>query len=138
MMSEIWTNGDAIIWLSRKHCGKRRNCSLRAISSFPTMFSKVVCYWCVKMSIYGIKSIIILSSVSNGGRHFDPESWLLEHWIAKMDLLQFGEKHRNIAIWRFLFVWGFTLYHQYFGYLTATVHKSMFPWSSKPVVVLFP
>ena len=25
--------------LSRKHCGKRRNCSLRAISSFPTMFS---------------------------------------------------------------------------------------------------
>ena len=25
---------------SRKHCGKRRNCSLRAISSFPTVFSK--------------------------------------------------------------------------------------------------
>ena len=24
----------------RKHCGKRRNCSLRAISPFPTMFSK--------------------------------------------------------------------------------------------------
>ena len=24
---------------SRKHCGKRRNCSLRAISFFPTMFS---------------------------------------------------------------------------------------------------
>ena len=23
----------------RKHCGKRRNCSLRAISPFPTMFS---------------------------------------------------------------------------------------------------
>ena len=40
MMSKIWTNGDTIIRLSRKHCGKRRNCSLRAISSFPTMFSK--------------------------------------------------------------------------------------------------
>ena len=26
--------------LSRKHCGKKRNCSLRAISPFPTMFSK--------------------------------------------------------------------------------------------------
>ena len=25
---------------SRKHCGKRRNCSLRAISPFPTVFSK--------------------------------------------------------------------------------------------------
>ena len=38
MMSKIWTNEDTIIWLSRKHCGKRRNCWLRAISSFPTMF----------------------------------------------------------------------------------------------------
>ena len=46
---------DTIIWLSRKHCGKRRNCSLRAISSFPIMFSKTVCCWCDKMSIYGIK-----------------------------------------------------------------------------------
>ena len=44
-----------IIWLSRKYCGKRRNCSLRAISSFPTMFSKAVCCWCVKISIYGVK-----------------------------------------------------------------------------------
>ena len=24
----------------RKHCGKMRNCSLRAISPFPTVFSK--------------------------------------------------------------------------------------------------
>ena len=24
----------------RKHCGKRRNCSLRGISPFPTIFSK--------------------------------------------------------------------------------------------------
>ena len=26
--------------IARKHCGKRRNCSLRAISPFPTVFSK--------------------------------------------------------------------------------------------------
>ena len=43
MMSKIWTNGNTITLLSRKRCGKRRNCSLRAISSFPTMFSKAVC-----------------------------------------------------------------------------------------------
>ena len=43
MMSKILTNGDTIFCLSRKHCGKRGNCSLRAISSFPTMFSKAVC-----------------------------------------------------------------------------------------------
>ena len=42
-MSKIWTNVDTIIRLCRKHCGKRRNCSLQAISPFPTMFSKVVC-----------------------------------------------------------------------------------------------
>ena len=40
MMSKIWTNGDTIIRSRRKHCGKRGNCSLRAISPFPTMFSK--------------------------------------------------------------------------------------------------
>ena len=38
MMSKIWTNGYTIILFSRKHCWKRRNCSLRAISSFPTVF----------------------------------------------------------------------------------------------------
>ena len=54
--SKIWTNGDTIIWLSRKHFGKRRNCSLWAISPFPTMFSKAVCCLCVKMSICGVKS----------------------------------------------------------------------------------
>ena len=42
MMSNIWTNEDTIFWLSRKHCGKRRNCSLRGMSSFPTVFSKAV------------------------------------------------------------------------------------------------
>ena len=26
--------------MDRKHCGKRRNCLLRAISPFPTVFSK--------------------------------------------------------------------------------------------------
>ena len=43
LIAEIWTNGDAIICLSGKHCGQRRNCSLRAISPFPTVFSKAVC-----------------------------------------------------------------------------------------------
>ena len=55
MMAKIWTNGDTINCLSRKQCGgKRRNCSLRAISPFPTMFSKAVCCF-VKTSTYGVK-----------------------------------------------------------------------------------
>ena len=56
MMSKIWTNGDTIFRLSRKHCGKRRNCSLRAISCFPTMCSIAVCCQCLKTSIYGVNS----------------------------------------------------------------------------------
>ena len=39
----IWTNGNTITQLSRKHFGKRRSCSLRAMSLFPTMFLKAVC-----------------------------------------------------------------------------------------------
>ena len=55
MTAKIWTNGDSIIRMSRKHYGKRRNCSSRAISPFPIMFSKAVCCSCVKTSIYGVK-----------------------------------------------------------------------------------
>ena len=51
MMVQIRTNWGTVICLSRKHCGKRRNCSLRAISSFPTTFSKAFCCCCVETSI---------------------------------------------------------------------------------------
>ena len=43
MMAKTWTNGDTTTCLSRKHCGKRRNCSLGANPPFSTMFSKAVC-----------------------------------------------------------------------------------------------
>ena len=33
-------DGSKFIQMGRKHSGKRRNCSLRAISTFPTVFSK--------------------------------------------------------------------------------------------------
>ena len=55
MMLKILTNGDTNFWLSRKDCGKRRNCSLRAISSFShNVFKSCLC-WRVKLSIYGVK-----------------------------------------------------------------------------------
>ena len=37
---QIWRKWQKAIPMGRKHCGKRRNCSLRAISPFPTVFSK--------------------------------------------------------------------------------------------------
>ena len=37
---QIWRKWKKVIQTGRKHCGKRRNCSLRAISPFPTVFSE--------------------------------------------------------------------------------------------------
>ena len=37
---KIWRKWQKVIQTGRKHCGKRRNCSLRAISPFSTVFSK--------------------------------------------------------------------------------------------------
>ena len=37
---EFWLKWRKVLKKGRKHCGKRRNCSLQAISPFPTVFSK--------------------------------------------------------------------------------------------------
>ena len=37
---QIWWKLQKVLQMGRKHWGKRRNCSLRAISPFPTVFSK--------------------------------------------------------------------------------------------------
>ena len=36
----IWWKWQKVLQMGRKHCGKRRNCSLRAISPFPSVFLK--------------------------------------------------------------------------------------------------
>ena len=37
---QVWWKWQNVFQTGRKHCGKRRNCSLWAISPFPTLFSK--------------------------------------------------------------------------------------------------
>ena len=37
---KIWWKWQKVLLKGRKHCGKRRNCSLRAMSPFPTVFLK--------------------------------------------------------------------------------------------------
>ena len=39
---QIWRKWKKVIQTGRKHCGKRRNCSLRAISPFPSVFKRLV------------------------------------------------------------------------------------------------
>ena len=57
IMSKILTNGDTIFWCVENIVGREEIARYKqqAISSFPTMFSKAVCGWCIKMNIYGIK-----------------------------------------------------------------------------------
>ena len=45
---QIWRKWQKVIQMGRKQCGKRRNCSLWAISPFPTVFSKGFFPRCVK------------------------------------------------------------------------------------------
>ena len=45
---------DENVQTGRKHCGKRRNCSLRAISPFPTVFFKgLVLQTCKNQDLFG-------------------------------------------------------------------------------------
>ena len=41
MMSKTWTNGDTIIWLSRKHCGKGEIACYELFLIFPQCFQKL-------------------------------------------------------------------------------------------------
>ena len=45
MMAKIWTNGDTIICMSRKHCGKRRNCSLRFQTTILILIKIALSFW---------------------------------------------------------------------------------------------
>ena len=50
---QIWQKRKKVIQTGRKHCGKRRNCSLRAISPFPSVFKRLVSQTCQKVSLCG-------------------------------------------------------------------------------------
>ena len=39
---QVWWKWQEIFHMGRKHCGKRRNCLLRAIFPFPSVFKKVL------------------------------------------------------------------------------------------------
>ena len=55
-----------------KHCGKRRNCSLRAISPFSTVFSKdLYCRHVEKKACLGNGSTNIFSKSFQSGKKVD-------------------------------------------------------------------
>ena len=101
----------------RKHCGEN---NLIMLSEF--FFLKVV-----KMLDYVVKgqleffldslslTTLTLSKMTNFR--------LLKTQRIADNSFEFDENGGQLS----KFVWGFTLYQQYFSYLAATVHKSMFP-----------
>ena len=56
---QIWWKWQKVIKMSRKHCGKRRNCLLQAISPFPTVFSNDLCCRHVKARVFFGKGLTL-------------------------------------------------------------------------------
>ena len=65
MISKIVTNGIKFSDLVENIVGKRTNCSIRAISSFPTIFSKAIFCYCVRMSTLN-KGLMTLNTLFLG------------------------------------------------------------------------
>ena len=119
MMSKILTNGDTIFWLSWKHCGKRRNCWLRAISSFPTMFSKCL--------LWAISSFPTLFSKA-------VSCWCVKNeyqWSKGLRKLCLIFQERILTYnTRYFGKWKFTVLHDFF----RVVSKLLLPWKLTLVV----
>ena len=49
---QIWWIWQKVLRMYRKHCGKKRNCSLRAISLFPTVFKRRVPQTCKNQGLF--------------------------------------------------------------------------------------
>ena len=73
--------------MGRKHCGKRRNCSLRAISPFPTKFSKGLFPRGVKRCHCVGRGLLRASCMSSyiilyGSLHFNLNCWKYYYFEA--------------------------------------------------------
>ena len=67
---QIWWKWQKVFQTGRKHCGKRRNCSLWAIFPFPTVFSK------------GLfpRGVIVWEWVKYGDKH------VLRSWLSSLQM----------------------------------------------------
>ena len=71
-----------VIKTGRKHCGKRRNCSLRAISPFPTVFSKrLVSQGRQKMSLCG-NGLNTIQSIQHNFSHIAVTAYSDMFWVS--------------------------------------------------------
>ena len=88
----IWRKWQKVIQTDRKHCGKRRNCSLWAISPFPSVFKRFVSQELQKVSFCG-----------NGLRVFTKQTLLLRPWERGPSKVLWGKKVKMSVISIFFF-----------------------------------
>ena len=87
---QIWWKWQKILQTGRKHCGKRRDCSLRAISPFPTLFSKDLYCRHVKTRACNWNKILISFGAN----------WTLYQstsFLTFQNLKAFADDKRNVA-----------------------------------------
>ena len=106
----IWRKWQKVFQMVRKHCGKRRNCSLRAISPFPTVFSKdLYCRHIKNQGLFGKGLNGLLNVLSVLRRyvyyHLNPfpnKPWFLR--VCSTSLLKtVGEKEKLLVTSNFSF-----------------------------------
>ena len=86
---QIWQKWKKIIQTGRKHCGKRRNCLLRAISPFPTVFSKGLFPRGIKRChcVGRVKEVVFEDSVGQNHSPYSPT--ILHHTILPIRSVTF-------------------------------------------------
>ena len=95
--------------MGRKHCGKRRNCSLRAISPFSTVFSRVVMQRRKNQGLFG-KGLTNNFKFDQSGRNLSKQ---VENTMEKGEIARYEQ----------------------FLFFPQCFQKAYFPGASKGVIV---
>ena len=95
---QSWWKWKKVLQAGRKHCGKRRNCSLRAISPFPTVFLKD--FYCKHVKTRpclgkGLKSILM-----RGGEEASKTGWKIYMLTFICHTLNYSNIMTCNSIWK--------------------------------------
>ena len=99
----IWWKWQEVLWTVRKHCGKRRNCSLQAISPFSTVFSKDLYCRHVKTRAFLGKGLMVFDGSEVGQSRSEISMYIL------CNLILLYSVHKEFVVYRKKRVNPFTL-----------------------------
>ena len=108
-----------VLQTDRKHCGKRRNCSFRAISPFPTVFSKGLYCRHIKTRAY----LERVNTLSNNKRL---DSTKLKAFAD--DEINFAKMMIYVCEYRTFWGKGINASYQHLSLLPTMISKGFFTW----------